>query len=68
MTRTPTQPDLAITAAVRPSGTPTLQDALPKALAAGEAAEPGDDSAAVAALSDPLSSAGLLVSGEHLRK
>lgn len=36
MTRTPTNPDLAITAAVRPSGTPTLQDALPKALAVSE--------------------------------
>ena len=36
------------------------------ALAAGEAVDAGDDSAAVAVLS--LSSAGLLVSGEHLRR
>lgn len=36
VTGTPSQPSFSVTAAVRPDGTPSLQDALPKSLAVDE--------------------------------
>lgn len=37
MTGSPQQPDLRITSAVRPDGTPSLQDAMPKTISATDA-------------------------------